>query len=149
MKNQRSGAKKTNNYGIGRNVEIRVCNFLKKIGWDTILSPGSRGPADITASKKGTKWCIQVKFRKSIDEESMKNGEWHNLAIYSKKFKCVPILINVSKIPGSLLMNANYFCDIENPEVIRDISGIFIGADLGEGYFAFFHNMLDGSIVEP
>ena len=45
-------AKTQSNYEIGRNVEFRICTFLDNLGWITTLSPGSRGPADITATKR-------------------------------------------------------------------------------------------------
>lgn len=35
--------------------------YLKSAGWDIRLSPGSRRPADIIASRKPDLWLIQVK----------------------------------------------------------------------------------------
>ena len=149
MKIEKFNVKKTSNYETGRKMEIRVCIFLRNLGWDTVLSPGSKGPADIKASKGRITWCIQVKFRNNAEGGIMKNYEWRNLSLYARKSKCIPIVVSISKIPGNLLMNANYFPDKHNPKKIRDESGYFIGADLGGGKIAFFHNMYDGTFVEP
>lgn len=140
---------KISNYEVGRDVEIRIFKLLKKLGWKTNLSPGSRGPADITASKKTTRWCIQVKFRGRMEGAIMKSSEWRYLTKHSKKFNCIPVIATVAKVPGNLMMNSNYYRDVKNPEIIRDRSGIFVGADLEDGFITFFHNILNGSVVEP
>lgn len=47
---------------FGREAEYVVALYLKSAGWEDVkLSPGSRGPADITASCPGRLWLIQVK----------------------------------------------------------------------------------------
>ncbi len=140
---------KSSSYGVGREVEVRVCKLLRSLGWDAILSPGSRGPADISARKRKDKWCVQVKFREEINSAFIEKGEWRRLAKHSKRFNCLPVISTVFKVPGNLMMNSNYFRDKKNPKIIRDSFGVFIGADLDDGYFAFFHNLLDGTCVVP
>ncbi len=125
-----------NNYEIGRNVEIRICKFLNKLGWKTVLSPGSRGAADITALRKGEKWCIQVKFRSNFENSCLSTTEWHYLAVHSKKCNCVPVVIIASKFLGKKF----------NQMDIHHESGEVW--NLGDGYVAYFHNMFDGSIIE-
>jgi Holliday junction resolvase len=52
---------------FGREAEYVVALYLKAVGWpDVRLSPGSRGPADITASCPGALWYIQVKASSGI-----------------------------------------------------------------------------------
>jgi len=46
---------------FGREAEYIVALYLKSIGWDVMLSPASRGPADIVATCHDSKWFIQVK----------------------------------------------------------------------------------------
>jgi len=144
-----SNHQKSSNYWIGREVERRLCRLLKNLGWDAILSPGSRGPADISARKRKDRWCIQVKFRGNIDGAFMEREEWKRLVNHSKSSKCLPVISTVFKVPGNLMMNSNYFRDKKNPNIIRDSFGVFIGADLNDGYLAFFHNLLDGTRVVP
>lgn len=52
---------------FGREAEYVIAMYLKSTGWDEVrLSPGSRGPADITASCPGRFWLIQVKASSGI-----------------------------------------------------------------------------------
>jgi len=52
---------------FGREAEYIVALYLKSIGWNDVrLSPGSRGPADITASCPGTRWFIQLKASSGV-----------------------------------------------------------------------------------
>ena len=48
---------------FGREAEYVAALYLKSLGWQVALSRGSRGPADITASRKADSalWLIQVK----------------------------------------------------------------------------------------
>jgi len=46
---------------FGREAEFIVVLYLKLKGWDIQLSKGSRGPADIIATRDFKKWLIQVK----------------------------------------------------------------------------------------
>ena len=46
---------------FGREAEFIVVLYLKLKGWNIQLSKGSRGPADIIATRDFKKWLIQVK----------------------------------------------------------------------------------------
>ena len=46
---------------FGREAEFIVVLYLKLKGWNIQLSKGSRGPADIIATRDFEKWLIQVK----------------------------------------------------------------------------------------
>ena len=51
---------------FGREAEYVVTLYLKLRGWNIQLSRGSRGPADIIATRDSTKWMIQVKSSTKI-----------------------------------------------------------------------------------
>ena len=46
---------------FGREAEFIISVYLKLRGWDIQLSKGSRGPADIIATRNSTIWFIQAK----------------------------------------------------------------------------------------
>ena len=46
---------------FGRDAEITIALHIMSKGWDVKFSRGSRGPADLYASKKSEEWYIQVK----------------------------------------------------------------------------------------
>ena len=46
---------------FGREAEFVIAIYLKLRGWDIQLSKGSRGPADLIATRDSTVWLIQVK----------------------------------------------------------------------------------------
>jgi Holliday junction resolvase len=51
---------------FGREAEFVVTLYLKLKGWSIQLSRGSRGPADIIATRDFIKWMIQVKSSTKI-----------------------------------------------------------------------------------
>lgn len=51
---------------FGREAEYVVALYLKSMGWDVVLSPASRGPADIVATCSNARWLIQVKASSGI-----------------------------------------------------------------------------------
>ena len=52
---------------FGREAEYVVALYLKSAGWhDVKLSPGSRGPADIVATRSTERWFIQVKASSGV-----------------------------------------------------------------------------------
>ena len=51
---------------FGREAEFVVTLYLKLRGWNIQLSRGSRGPADIIATRDFIKWMIQVKSSTKI-----------------------------------------------------------------------------------
>lgn len=46
---------------FGRDAEVVIALYMMSKGWTIQLSKGSRGPADLYASKASTHWYIQVK----------------------------------------------------------------------------------------
>jgi Holliday junction resolvase len=51
---------------FGREAEFIIAIYLKLRGWDIQLSKGSRGPADLIATRNSTVWLIQVKSSTTI-----------------------------------------------------------------------------------
>ena len=154
MLGSKSKKKIPNYYQIGRNVELHMCTFLNKLGWSTVLSPGSKGPADIMATKyelpvvnqninqnnsvkkiKKT-LCIQVKFRSEMEYHSLSSTEWHNLANHSKTCNCIPLLATISKFFGKKFEQMNTHYHYGRPW------------HLGNGYVGYFHNILNGEIFK-
>jgi len=46
---------------LGRDAEVVIALYIMSKGWTIQFSKGSRGPADLYASKASTLWYIQVK----------------------------------------------------------------------------------------
>jgi hypothetical protein len=51
---------------FGREAEYVVALYLKSLGWNVTLSRGSRGPADIIATRGNAYWFIQVKSSSGV-----------------------------------------------------------------------------------
>ena len=51
---------------FGREAEFIIAIYLKLKGWNIQLSKGSRGPADIIATRNSTVWLIQVKSSNTV-----------------------------------------------------------------------------------
>lgn len=51
---------------FGREAEFIIAIYLKLRGWSIQLSKGSRGPADIIATRNSTVWLIQVKSSNTV-----------------------------------------------------------------------------------
>jgi Holliday junction resolvase len=51
---------------FGREAEYITALYLKSRGWDIRMSKGSRGPADVIASRKKAIWFIQVKASRCV-----------------------------------------------------------------------------------
>jgi len=137
-----------NHYDLGRFTEVQVCQILQRLGWKTILSPGSKGPADIHADKNERKWCIQVKFR-GDGTRTLRWFEESRLLAHSTKCGCKPIIAIVSRYPGGLLLDASNIRDSKNPFVIRKKSGSFFAIEIDHHTALFFYNILEGRNIEP
>jgi len=126
-----------NYYHLGRATEIQVSQILQRLGWNTKLSPGSRGPADIHADKNERKWCIQVKFR-GDGKGNLTSSEESLLLAHSAKCNCKPISAIATRYPGGLLLNGSNVRDKKNPFVIRKKSGSFFAIEIDQHTALFF-----------
>ena len=141
------GMEFNNFYEIGRNAEIQVCDILQKLGWQTDLSPGSKGPADIHAIKDAIKWCIQVKYTSTGSYMQLCDREESRLLRHSTGCKCKPVFAIVTKYPGGLLLIGSNVRDEQKPFVIRNTFGKFFGID--DDTALFFYDLLNGRKIEP
>jgi hypothetical protein len=82
---------------FGREAEYLVALYLKAVGWDVWLSPGSRGPADIVATCNDHKWFIQVKA--SLGIPRLKGFEVKRLKDLSEKDSGLPVVSTFQQFP--------------------------------------------------
>ncbi len=129
--------------------EIMVSKALQKLGWKTMISPGSRGPADIQATKGGKKWCIQVKVRKNPSKIPLRPSEESNLFAHAKIVGGIPVVALVSEIPGGLLMVDTNIRDFKISSLIRDVHGNLVAIELENNWTLFLFNLKDGRKIEP
>ena len=54
---------------FGRDAEITIALHIMSKGWDVKFSKGSRGPADLYASKESEEWYIQVKASTEVSKD--------------------------------------------------------------------------------
>ena len=137
-----------NFYHLGRHTEIQVGKILQSFGWKTVLSPGSRGPADIHAEKGDQKWCVQVKYRSGGVMQLSKTEESRFLE-HSLECGCKPVLATVTRYPGGLLLNASNFRDSVNPIIVRDKQGNFFGIEVDRFFVLFLFNLFNDKKIDP
>ena len=85
------------NYKYGRNKEKKVAKILKSKGFNTNLSPGSRGPSDIKAINGSRKWCVQVKSSRNVGDPHIIKEELRRLKIQATLSKGVPVIAEVNR----------------------------------------------------
>jgi Holliday junction resolvase len=78
---------------FGRDGEFVVAIYLNSCGWNVQLSRGSRGPADIIATRGLTKWLIQVKSSRKLP--SLKGQELKYLRIMAESADGLPVIATV------------------------------------------------------
>jgi len=131
-------------YIIGRKMEIYVASVLAAFGWRYILSPGSRGPADIISTKGIWKLCIQVKHRNSQCSSNLKFSEYKKLIKFSKRNNGIPVLAYVTKEIKKFLSVPIYFRNRQNASEIVDICGNLIAIELPGGAALTLYNLSNG-----
>jgi Holliday junction resolvase len=78
---------------FGRDAEFTIAIYLKSCGWNVQISRGSRGPADIIATRGSNKWLIQVKSSRKIP--SLKGHEVENLRKMAESADGLPVIATV------------------------------------------------------
>ncbi|HKU50176.1 MAG TPA: restriction endonuclease, partial [Nitrososphaera sp.] len=106
---------------FGREAEYIVALYLKSAGWsDVRLSPGSRGPADIVASRHGAiTWYIQVKASSGIPR--LKAYEIRRLVALAGKNDGKPVVSTLQPFPASAFSTGNFsvnFYEIDSWKVL-------------------------------
>lgn len=77
-------------FKFGRYAELVVGIYLQHYGWNVWLSAGSRGPADIIATRSSRKWLIQVKSSNKIPV--LKGREVNQLKDMAKSADGLPVV---------------------------------------------------------
>jgi len=75
---------------FGRDAELVVAIYLQHHGWNVWLSAGSRGPADIIATRSSSKWLVQVKSSNRIPV--LKGREVNQLKDMAKTADGLPVV---------------------------------------------------------
>jgi Holliday junction resolvase len=74
-------------YRLGRQVEYRVRDHLKKLGYVAIRSPASKGPMDLIAVKPGLVLFIQCKRSMALGVQ-----EWNEIYDLAMSVEAIPVL---------------------------------------------------------
>ncbi len=132
---------------FGRDGEFVVAIYLNSCGWIVQLSRGSRGPADIIATRRSTKWLIQVKSSRKIP--SLKGQELNRLREMAKSAGGLPIVATVQPKETAIAVSTEEARDVDSNEYT-----IQIGNDAGRrsestAYGIFLYSLVDWKIVYP
>ena len=128
---------------FGREAEFVVANYLRLRGWKILLSPCSRGPADIIASKGIINWRIQVKA--STKAARITSRELNKLKKLSNRLSASPVLASLQpyEISGSSVT-----LDPADRRTVRDSNGDMVGVSLGQ-YMLSLYSVDTWKPVEP
>jgi Holliday junction resolvase len=86
---------------FGREAEFVVTLYLKLRGWNIQLSRGSRGPADIIATRDFIKWMIQVKSSTKIAR--LKGYEVKRLQEMAQRDGGQPVIATLQPIETAII----------------------------------------------
>jgi Holliday junction resolvase len=113
---------------FGREAEYVVALYLKSAGWhDVKLSPGSRGPADIVATRSAERWFIQVKASAGVPR--LKGREVRGLIRLAEMNGGLAVISTLQPSGSGSFITGNYavtFYDLDGWRVLDPIksSGI-------------------------
>lgn len=93
---------------FGREAEYATGSILNNYGWAVFFSKGSRGPADIVASRDNTLLLIQVKSSTKIPK--IRGAEIHNLIQMSEKIS--------NSYPLLSLVHPHLECNVNNNTIL-------------------------------
>jgi Holliday junction resolvase len=132
---------------FGRDGEFVVAIYLNSCGWNVQLSRGSRGPADIIATRRSTKWLIQVKSSRKIP--ILKGQELNRLREMAKSADGLPIVATVQPKETAIAVSTEEARGVDSNEY-----SIQIGNDAGRrsestAYGIFLYSLVDWRIVYP
>ena len=127
---------------FGRDAEITIALHMMSKGWNVKFSRGSRGPADLYASKESKEWYIQVKA--STTAPRIKGSDILRLEKLASFEGACPVLALLQ--PS---INAN---PILSPEVSERLAGQ--ESDCGsmgrlQRFYLSFYNLINWSKLEP
>jgi Holliday junction resolvase len=93
---------------FGREAEYAAGSCLNNYGWAVFFSKGSRGPADIVASRDNTLLLIQVKSSTKIPK--IRGAEIHNLIQMAEKIS--------NSYPLLSLVHPHLECNVNNNSIL-------------------------------
>jgi hypothetical protein len=127
---------------FGRDAEITIALHIMSKGWDVKFSRGSRGPADLYASKESEEWYIQVKA--STKAPRIKGLDILRLEKLASSAGACPVLALLQ--PS---INAN---PIISPGVSERLTGQESDcSSIGrlQRFYLSFYNLINWSKLEP
>ena len=127
---------------FGRDAEITIALHIMSKGWNVKFSRGSRGPADLYASKKSEEWYIQVKA--STKAPRIKGLDILRLEKLASSAGACPVLALLQ--PS---INAN---PILSPGVSERLTGQESDcSSIGrlQRFYLSFYNLINWSKLEP
>jgi hypothetical protein len=105
---------------FGREAEYVVALYLKSAGWhDVKLSPGSRGPADIVATRSTERWFIQVKASSGVPR--LKGREVRGLISLAEKNGGLAVVSTLQPSGPGSVRTGNYavtFYDLDGWKIL-------------------------------
>jgi Holliday junction resolvase len=84
-------------YRRGRQLEYKVRDHLRKLGFFAQRSPASKSPVDILAVRRGEVWMVQCKRGGALGV-----GEWNQLIDTARAAGAIPIMASMETGRGSL-----------------------------------------------
>ncbi|MFZ0513104.1 MAG: hypothetical protein WAM14_15955 [Candidatus Nitrosopolaris sp.] len=131
---------------FGREAEFVVAIYLRSCDWDVQLSRGSRGPADLIATRSSTKWLIQVKSSSKIP--SLKGQELKQLRKMAESADGIPVIATVQHKKTTIATSMKERSVDSNKYVLLK------GTDGGResesaAYGIFLYSLLDWKIMYP
>ena len=131
---------KIDNYTMGRDIEFMVIKVLNLFGWESKISPGSRGIFDIRSIKNRKKFGIQVKYRTNGSALSTIASEKCQILEYSKTSNYTPVLAFVTR-NSFILSSSRYHRDPKNNFLILDQQDQLIWIQIGTDFILQFVNI--------
>ena len=128
---------------FGREAEFVVANYFRLKGWYILVSPCSRGAADLIAGKGSISWCIQVKA--STRAARITSQEPNNLKELSSRLNASPVL---ALLQPYCVNYSNNTLDPADRRIVRDSSGEMVGVSLGQ-YMLFLYSVDTWKPIEP
>jgi hypothetical protein len=127
---------------FGRDAEITIALHIMSKGWDVKFSKGSRGPADLYASKGSEEWYIQVKA--STKAPKIKGLDILRLEKLASLAGACPVLALLQ--PS---INANHILSSGVSERLTRQEGDCSCVGRLQQFYLSFYNLINWSKLEP
>jgi Holliday junction resolvase len=84
-------------FEYGHRKERELASRLRREGYNARLSPSSRGPSDIVATRGTKRWAIQVKASRGSNCPAISSEGKRGLKIQAQKINATPVLACVNR----------------------------------------------------